>query len=611
MKRIAAVTACPTGIAHTFMAAEALRKTAEVMGYDIKVETQGSEGVKTPLSAGDIADADLVIIGADIHVDPSRFVGKPVYATSTSRTIRSTKAVIEEAVSEAQHESETQQESEVDVPAPPVAATVSSAATSVASTSPSNGLKHLVGITSCPTGIAHTFMAAEALRKAAVELGHEIKVETQGSVGAKNQLTPEDIAQADAVVIAADTYVDLTRFKGKRVYETSTKQALKAGKGVINDALTLPEPEVQATSGNGRDYLQSVQQVKADRSAKRSGPYRHLLTGVSYMLPVIVAGGLIIALSFVFGLEPEEGSFGAALMQIGGESAFALIVPVLSGFIAFSIADRPGLAPGLIGGMLAANLGMGFLGGILSGFLAGYIALLVRDKINLPANLEGLKPVLVIPLLSTLAVGLLLVYVFGAPVKAILDGLTAFLQNMGQTNAVILGLILGGMMAVDMGGPVNKAAYTFAVGLLASSVFEPMAAVMAAGMTPPLGLALGTLLAKRQFTDEEKDAGKVATVLGIAFITEGAIPFAAKDPVRVLPACIAGSAVTGALSMLFGCTLRAPHGGIFVLAIPNAVTQGGLYVVAIAAGTLVTAVAIAQLKRWQPKAKAAVAEPQS
>ncbi|MBD1995454.1 PTS fructose-like transporter subunit IIB [Leptolyngbya sp. FACHB-541] len=610
MKRIAAVTACPTGIAHTFMAAEALRKTAEVMGYDIKVETQGSEGVKTPLSAGDIADADLVIIGADIHVDPSRFVGKPIYATSTSRTIRSTKAVIEEAVSEAQHESESQQESEVDVPAPPVAATVSSAATSVASTSPSNGLKHLVGITSCPTGIAHTFMAAEALRKAAVELGHEIKVETQGSVGAKNQLTPEDIAQADAVVIAADTYVDLTRFKGKRVYETSTKQALKAGKGVINDALTLPEPEVQATSGNGRDYLQSVQQAKADRSAKRSGPYRHLLTGVSYMLPVIVAGGLIIALSFVFGLEPEEGSFGAALLQIGGESAFALIVPVLSGFIAFSIADRPGLAPGLIGGMLAANLGMGFLGGILSGFLAGYIALLVRDKINLPANLEGLKPVLVIPLLSTLAVGLLLVYVFGAPVKAILDGLTAFLQNMGQTNAVILGLILGGMMAVDMGGPVNKAAYTFAVGLLASSVFEPMAAVMAAGMTPPLGLALGTLLAKRQFTDEEKDAGKVATVLGIAFITEGAIPFAAKDPVRVLPACIAGSAVTGALSMLFGCTLRAPHGGIFVLAIPNAVTQGGLYVVAIAAGTLVTAVAIAQLKRWQPKAKA-VAEPQS
>lgn len=593
IKKIVAVTACPTGIAHTVMAAEALRKTAEVMGYDIKVETQGSEGVKTPLSDRDIAEADLVIIGADIHVDPSRFAGKPVYATSTSRTIRSTGAVIEDAIAEAQ-----QEDAESTSPTPPVP---EPAPTTTTLNDSSEVPKHLVGITSCPTGIAHTFMAAEALRKAAAELGHDIKVETQGSVGAKNQLTPEEIAQADAVVIAADTYVDLARFKGKRVYETSTKQALKSGKSVINDALALPEPS-QSVGGNGQgDYLQSVKQAKAEQSAKRSGPYRHLLTGVSYMLPVIVAGGLIIALSFVFGLKPEPGSFGDALLQIGGKSAFALIVPVLSGFIAFSIADRPGLAPGLIGGMLASNLGMGFLGGILSGFLAGYVALFVRDKVNLPQNLEGLKPVLVIPLLSTLVVGLLLVYVFGAPVKAILDGLTAFLQSMGQTNAVLLGLLLGGMMAVDMGGPVNKAAYTFAVGLLASNIFAPMAAVMAAGMTPPLGLALATLLAKRQFTEEEREAGRVATVLGISFITEGAIPFAAKDPIRVLPACIAGSAVAGALSMLFGCTLRAPHGGIFVLAIPNAVGNGGLYVVAIAVGTLVTALVMTQLKRWQPK----------
>ncbi|MBD2461890.1 PTS fructose-like transporter subunit IIB [Oscillatoria sp. FACHB-1407] len=601
MKKIVAVTACPTGIAHTFMAAEALRKTAEVMGYDMKVETQGAEGVKTPLSDQDIAEADLAIIAADIHADPARFAGKPVYATSTSNAIRNTGAVIEAAIAEAQ---QTDLETITPTPDPvPVAA----AAT------PSGATKHLVGITSCPTGIAHTFMAAEALRKAATELGHDMKVETQGSVGAKNQLTSEDIAQADAVVIAADTHVDLSRFAGKRVYETSTKQALKAGKTIINEALAMPEPAPQtASNGSGDDgrgdYLQSVQRAKTEQNARRSGPYRHLLTGVSYMLPVIVAGGLIIALSFVFGLEPEEGSIGAALMQIGGASAFALIVPVLSGFIAFSIADRPGLAPGLIGGMLAANLGMGFLGGILSGFLAGYIALFVRDKIKLPANLEGLKPVLVIPLLSTLAVGLLLVYVFGTPVKAILDGLTAFLQGMGQTNAVILGLILGGMMAVDMGGPVNKAAYTFAVGLLASNVFAPMAAVMAAGMTPPLGLALATLLAKRQFTHEEREAGRVATVLGISFITEGAIPFAAKDPIRVLPACILGSAAAGALSMLFGCTLRAPHGGIFVLAIPNAVSQGGLYVVAIAVGTLVTALAITQFKRWQPKANQPVVE---
>lgn len=593
IEKIVAVTACPTGVAHTIMAAEALKKTAEVMGYRMKVETQGSEGVKSPLSETDIREADLVIIGADIHVDASRFAGKPVYATSTSRAIRNTRSVIEDAIEEAAVEEVRAPEPSSNgsaVPIPPAAV----------STAP----KRLVGITACPTGIAHTFMAAEALRKSAAELGHDMKVETQGSVGAKNQLTPEEIAQADAVVIAADTYVDLSRFGGKRLYQTSTKQALKAGKSVIETALTLPEPAADGAAGQG-DYLQAVKQAKAEQSARRTGPYKHLLTGVSYMLPVIVAGGLIIALSFIFGLKPEPGSFGDALLQIGAKSAFTLIVPVLSGFIAFSIADRPGLAPGLIGGMLAANLGMGFLGGILSGFLAGYIALLVRDKVNLPPNFEGLKPVLVIPLLSTLAVGLLLVYVFGAPIKGLMDGLTAFLRGMGQTNAVLLGLILGGMMAIDMGGPINKAAYTFAVGLLTSNIDQPMAAVMAAGMTPPLGLALATLVAKRLFSEDELQAGKVATVLGLSFITEGAIPFAAKDPIRVLPACILGSAVTGALSMLFGCTLRAPHGGVFVLAIPNAVGQAGLYIVAIAVGTLITAIAITQLKRWQPKPKAA------
>lgn len=578
--KIVAVTACPTGIAHTVMAAEALKKTAQVMGHDLQVETQGSDGVRQALTDAEIAAADLVIVASDIHVDLSRFRNKPIYAVSTSKAIRDTRTVIEAAIAEAIQTPV--------IPEPAVAAP-----------------RYLVGITSCPTGIAHTFMAAEALRKAASELGHEIKVETQGSVGAKNQLTPEDIARADAVAIAADTHVDLSRFAGKRLYQTSTKQALKDGKGVIQAALESPEPIASAAGAANGSYLESVQQAKSEQSARRSGPYKHLLTGVSYMLPVIVAGGLIIALSFVFGLNPPEGSFGYALMQIGGKSAFALIVPVLSGFIAFSIADRPGLAPGLVGGMLASNLGMGFLGGILSGFLAGYVALLIREKVNLPANFEGLKPVLVIPLLSTLIVGLLLIYVFGTPVKAILDGLTAFLENMGQTNAVILGLILGGMMAVDMGGPVNKAAYTFAVGLLATNIYAPMAAVMAAGMTPPLGLALATFLSKRQFTEEERQAGKVASVLGISFITEGAIPFAAKDPLRVLPACIAGSAVTGALSMLFGCTLRAPHGGVFVLAIPNAVDRAGLYVVAIAVGTLITALAVTQLKRWQPKPKVA------
>ena len=587
-RKIVAITACPTGIAHTIMAAEALKKTAEILGHDIRIETQGSEGAKNVLETAEIEAADLAIVAADIHVDVARLQGKPIYATSTSQAIRETEKVIKAAIAEADQASPSE-----------TASPSSEESTVSAQTTPrpggggissgGRGSKSLVAITACPTGIAHTFMAAEALRKAATEMGHQIKVETQGSVGAKNQLSPEDIATADAVIIAADTHVDLSRFGGKRLHQTSTKQALKAGQSVVQTALELPEPE-------DRDYLNSVQQAKSDRSASRSGPYKHLLTGVSYMLPVVVAGGLIIALSFVFGLNPEEGTFGAALMQIGGNSAFALIVPVLSGYIAFSIADRPGLAPGLIGGMLATNLNMGFLGGIISGFLAGYVALFVRDKVNLPDNFQGLKPVLVIPLLSTLVVGLLMVYVFGTPVAAIMSGLTNFLENMGEANAVLLGLILGGMMAVDMGGPVNKAAYTFAVGLLSSNIEMPMAAVMAAGMTPPLGLSLATFIARRRFNVQEREAGRVAAVLGISFITEGVIPFAAEDPLRVIPSCIAGSAVTGALSMLFGCALKAPHGGVFVLAIPNAVSQGGLYVVAIAAGTLVTALVVSALK---------------
>lgn len=617
MTKIVAVTASSTGTPHTLMAAEALKKTARTLGHDLKAEAEGANGSSTPLSQADIDEAEVVIVGADRFLDRQRFTGKPIYAVSTSEAIRNTELVIQNAVAL------------LDAPRPivvtpvtqhPVTQQATDRVANVPTDRPTDGssdrtanvedlnrvhadsaaAKFLVGITSCPTGIAHTFMAAEALKQGAAKLGHEIKVETQGSVGAKNQLTDEEIDRADAVVIAADTHVDLARFSGKPVYETSTKQAIHNGSDVITTALNTAAPSVMAAGAGqagGQGYLDAVQQAKADRKQKQAGPYKHLLTGVSYMLPVIVAGGLIIALSFVFGLDPAEGTFGKALMEIGGTTAFALIVPVLSGYIAFSIADRPGLAPGLIGGMLAANLQMGFLGGILSGFLAGYIAKFVRDKVNLPTNFEGLKPVLVIPLLSTLAVGLLIFYVFGTPVRAMTEGLTAFLQNMGSTNAVLLGLVLGGMMAIDMGGPINKAAYTFAVGLLSSNIYGPMAAVMAAGMTPPLGLALATFIAKRRFTLAEREAGKVASVLGISFITEGAIPFAANDPIRVLPACIIGSALTGALSMLFGCTLRAPHGGIFVMAIPNAVGQVGLYIVAIALGTLVTALAVMQLKR--------------
>ncbi|KFB74330.1 MAG: EIIBC-Fru [Candidatus Accumulibacter phosphatis] len=570
MAKIIAVTACPTGIAHTYMAAEALKKTAALLGHSIRVETQGAAGARDILDDADLAAAELVILAADTHVEMTRFAGKAVHETTTSVAIRDPRGVIETALASIGISAERQPRPETAAAAP----------------------KRIVAITACPTGIAHTFMAAEALKKAAAQHGYEIKVETQGSVGAKNTLTAEEIAAADVVIIGADTHVDTSRFAGKAVYETSVGRALKETQKVLQEAFALPPP-------SGAAAVRAAAQAEARPAEKPAGAYKHLLTGVSYMLPIVVAGGLAIALSFIFGIEAfkEKGTLAASLMEIGGGAAFALMIPVLAGFIAFSIADRPGLAPGLVGGMLASQLQAGFLGGIVAGFLAGYVARYLRDHIRLPVHFEGLKPVLLIPLLATLVVGLLMIYVVGSPARAIMEGLTQFLQSLSGTNAVLLGLLLGGMMAVDMGGPINKAAYTFGVGLLASNTFMPMAAVMAAGMVPPLGIALATFVAKNRFSVDEQIAGKAAAVLGISFITEGAIPFAAKDPLRVIPACVAGAATTGALSMFFGCTLHAPHGGIFVLAIPNAVGQLLPYIGAIAVGTLVTTLALIVLKK--------------
>lgn len=453
-------------------------------------------------------------------------------------------------------------------------------------------MKKILAVTACPTGVAHTYMAAESLAKAAREKQVPMKVETRGAVGVENELSPEEIAEAHAIIVAADTDVLESRFAGKPVVKVPVAQAIKDPAGLIDQALNK-----EATPK--ADYQEQVEQSKAQRSASRTGAYKHLMTGVSNMLPLVVAGGLLIALSFVFGIEAfkEKGTLAAALMDIGGGAAFALMVPILAGFIAFSIAEKPGLAPGLVGGMLASKIGAGFLGGIIAGFLAGYVAKWLKDYIKLPRNLEGLKPILIIPLLATGITGLLMIYVIGEPVKTIMDGLTEWLKSLGSTNAVLLGGLLGLMMAFDMGGPVNKAAYTFSVGLLASDVYGPMAAVMAAGMTPPLGLWLATLLAPKKYTKEERDAGKAASVLGISFITEGAIPFAASDPFRVIPSIMVGSALTGALSMLFGATLRAPHGGIFVLPIPNAVSHLALYAAAIVAGTVVTAIVLNVLKK--------------
>jgi PTS system fructose-specific IIC component len=574
MAKIIAVTACPTGIAHTYMAAEALKKTAGMMGHSIDIETYGATGVVNLLKYETIAAADIVIIAADIHIDTTRFEGKKIYITSTSKAIKDTQHIIDFALALVQGKS------------PVEAAPIVTEAPAVVE----DVRKKIVAITACPTGIAHTFMAAEALKKWAASHDCDIRVETQGSVGAKNLLTDEEIAAADYVVIGADTHVDTSRFAGKVVYKTSVGRALKETEKVMQEAFNSPQLGTQPVAAKASSKPQT---------SKAGGAYKHLLTGVSYMLPLVVAGGLIIAISFIFGIEAfkEKGTLAAALMSIGGGAAFALMIPVLAGFIAYSIADRPGLAPGLIGGMLASQLQAGFLGGIVAGFFAGYVALWLINHIKLPVNFEGLKPVLIIPLLSSLIVGLFMIYVVGEPAKAIMDGLTQFLQSMGSTNAVLLGLLLGGMMAVDMGGPVNKAAYTFGVGLLASNTFLPMAAVMAAGMVPPLALGLATFLAKNRFTPDEQIAGKAAAVLGLSFITEGAIPFAANDPFRVIPAAVAGAALTGAISMYFGCGLRAPHGGVFVLAIPNAVSPLLAYIAAIVAGTLLSTALLILLKK--------------
>nr|WP_319483408.1 PTS fructose-like transporter subunit IIB [uncultured Cohaesibacter sp.] len=592
MATIVGVAASAESRAHTLMAAEALRKVASDQGHDISIECREPEETTSPLTPEMIAGADLAILAIDQNIDQAPFAGLPVYQTTTSRAIQDTASVLGEALQKA---------------GLPVEANCDQPKEEAVATSDVTK-KRIVAVTSCPTGIAHTFMAADALKKKAAAAGHDIKVETQGSVGAKDQLSAEDIAAADVVIISADTHVDESRFAGKPIYRTSVGAAVKDAAGVIASSFSEAETAAPAAGGAGGNKMQSLEEAKAALKANRSGPYKHLLTGVSYMLPVVVAGGLLIALSFVFGIEAfkEEGTLAAALMAIGGGAAFKLMVPVLAGFMAYSIADRPGLTPGLIGGLLAVNLGAGFLGGILAGFLAGYVALWLRDNIKLPKALEGLMPVLILPLLSTAIVGLLMVYVIGEPVRYINESLTGMLQGMGQTNAVLLGLVLGAMMAFDMGGPVNKAAYAFSVGLLTSDTFAPMAATMAAGMTPPLGLALATFIAKNRFTEEEREAGKAAFVLGLSFITEGAIPYAAKDPLRVIPSIMVGSALTGALSMFFGCGLRAPHGGAFVLAIPHAVSNLAMYILSIVIGTAVTTALLIVLKRPVDEVPAAV-----
>lgn len=448
------------------------------------------------MSEAQIAAADWVLVVKTGELPLSRFAGKRLFQATPAEALADPQRFLQDAAERAQPYVERAE-------------------------SETAGRRRLVAITACPTGVAHTFMAAEALQQAALRMGIELQVETRGSVGARNLLDDAAIDAADAVLLATDIEVDTSRFAGKKVYRCGTGVALKQPQQTLERALSEARPLSEAAPVGGKAVASS---------GEKTGPYKHLLTGVSYMLPMVVAGGLLIALSFVFGIEAfkEEGSLAAALMQIGGESAFQLMVPLLAGYIAYSIADRPGLAPGMIGGLLASSLGAGFIGGIVAGFIAGYSAKAIARWVRLPDSLEALKPILIIPLLASLITGLTMIYIVGSPVAGVLQSLTQFLDSMGSTNAILLGALLGGMMCVDLGGPINKAAYAFSVGLLASSSYAPMAATMAGGMVPPIGMAIATVLARRKFAQSERQAGKAAGVLGLCFISEGAIPFAAR-----------------------------------------------------------------------------------
>ncbi|MBZ5755175.1 PTS fructose-like transporter subunit IIB [Pseudomonas sp. S5(2021)] len=562
------ITACPNGMVTSVLTSRLLEAAAQRLGWSTAVEVHDPKAIGSPLTAEQIAEADLVVVVKTGPLSLARFVGKRVVQSTPSEALLDPEGFLRSAADTA---TELQPVDDADA-------------------APSAGKPRLVAITACPTGVAHTFMAAEALQQAAARKGYDLQVETRGSVGARNVLDPKAIEEADAVLLATDIEVDVTRFAGKRVFRCGTGVALKQPEATLDRAL-----QEAAVLGGGV----AASAATGEQKEEKTGVYKHLLTGVSYMLPMVVAGGLLIALSFVFGIEAfkEEGTLAAALMKIGGETAFQLMVPLLAGYIAYSIADRPGLAPGMIGGLLAGTLGAGFIGGIIAGFVAGYAAKAVSRWIPLPASIESLKPILIIPLLASLVTGLVMIYIVGTPVAKLLAGLTEFLDTMGTSNAILLGLLLGTMMCVDLGGPVNKAAYAFSVGLLASQSYAPMAATMAAGMVPPIGMGIATLIARRKFAQTEREAGKAALVLGCCFISEGAIPFAAKDPLRVIPASIAGGALTGALSMAFGAKLLAPHGGLFVLLIPNAINHALLYLVAILAGSLLTGVVYALIKQ--------------
>lgn len=462
----------------------------------------------------------------------------------------------------------------------------------------------VLAVTACPTGIAHTFMAAENLEQKGKQLGIPLKSETNGAEGVGNALTKEEIAAADGIIIAADKNVEMSRFDGKRVVMATVSEGIQKGEELIKRAVSSETPiyRYDGSASSGEDSNQEG----VGRSI-----YKHLMNGVSHMLPFVIGGGILIALAFLFDdFSIDPSNFGkntplAAYLKTIGEQAFGMMLPVLAGYIAMSIADRPGLAVGFVGGLIAkmgatfANPGggsvnSGFLGALLAGFIGGYIVLFLKKAFKkLPKSLEGIKPVLLYPLIGILLVSVVTTFI-NPFVGAINDGLTSLLNGMGGTSKIVLGAVVGGMMSVDMGGPVNKAAYVFGTAQLAEGNFDIMAAVMAGGMVPPIAIALCTTFFKKKFTDKERQSGLVNYIMGLSFISEGAIPFAAADPLRVIPSCMLGSALAGGLSMALGCTLRAPHGGIFVL--PTIGNPFG-YLIAIIVGSFAGCFVLAALKK--------------
>ncbi|WP_312719881.1 PTS fructose-like transporter subunit IIB [Mobilicoccus sp.] len=601
------VTSCPTGIAHTYMAAEALEQAARDAGHEIIVETQGSAG-STPLDQATIDAADAVILAHGLEVkDKDRFAGKPTVDVDVKQGIARAPELITEAVALAE-----------------AAATDATGAPGDSDTTDVGPLS-FVGVTSCPTGIAHTYMAAEALEQAARDAGHEIIVETQGSAGS-TPLDQATIDAADAVILAHGLEVkDKDRFAGKPTVDVDVKQGIARAPELIAEAVALVRSARAGAEGADGERGRGSELAGAGAgsstattptpgaTAARATPPRSserpatvgtgtkvrqwLMTGVSYMIPFVAAGGILIALGFmlaqvvggetgaidvannyslvhedgttniVANFDPTDGMQWAALLFLIGSTSFGFLVPILSGYIAYGIADRPGLVPGIVGGMIASTIGAGFLGGIATGFIAGFVARWIAGwKVH--KGVRGVMPVVVIPLLSTLITGGLMILLLGRPIAALMTWMNDALNGMSGANAVLLGAILGLMMGFDLGGPVNKTAYTFATAGLAAAGDMPlriMACVMAAGMVAPLAMAAATAIRPKVFSPAERENGRAAWLLGASFISEGAIPFAAADPVRVIAASLVGSGVTGALVMAFGSTLRAPHGGIWVV----------------------------------------------